>query len=396
MLVSSGPDSSVTRVVVEKESVGSDGGFLFNADSTIEYGDPAQWPVDTVNGQGNKVVTLYFALDNELTVSEVPAPQWREEVVCFNDVTQLQKTGDASITLEDVFGEQFTSWQCTFTNTLLVDSDGDGVPDDDDKCPGQGIIGELGCQKVIGIPGLGTVYLNDESQSTVDSGQPGEMCSDCLIELEDNTDHVCFGAGDLTITGPETVSSLNCNYEAPALQIDGTGATITSTVNDSASCEGASGDCNVTADNQILDGPCTEDSCVRFYSRTALDGGSPDITRVVVSKTTVGDDGMFDFLATTNGFISDFPWSVTTTNGVGDKVVEVFFGDPSITVSETELPGWSESVSCVNTTTGDIIGGAAAAAARIRARSVTDLTPVNAAPIRRRDTKPTGAAAAAS
>lgn len=358
LLNSAGHEGSVTQVVVEKESVGSDGAFGFYVDSTSEFGDPAQWSINTVGGQGNRIATLYFALDNELTVFEIPAAQWREEVVCYNDVTLLQRTGADSITLDSVLGEEFTSWQCTFTNTILIDTDEDGVPDDEDRCPGPGLIGELGCQKVIGIPGLGTVYLNDESQSTINSGQIGETCSDCLIELEDNTEHSCFGLGSFVIIDTRTMTSSSCDYEAPALAIASNGASITSAVNESMSCEGDSGQCEVTSDNPNLQGSCDAGACIKLFGRTVLYDGNLDLTRVIVSKTSINDDGDFGYRAEVIGLFDEFKWQISTTNRIGDRVAELFFsGDEGLTVWELDEPEWTESVLCSNGTTGDSIGG---------------------------------------
>ena len=239
-----------------------------------------------------------------------------------------------------------------------LDDDGDGVSNAEDRCTAPGNPANSGCPGLIVIPGLGIVYLNDLAQSTIEFGQVGENCFDCLIELEDDTAHSCFGSGSFAISDTRAISSSSCDYEAPALVIDGNGAVITSAVDESVACEGSVGECSVTADNESLSGACSATSCARWFGASLLDGSSADATRTVVAKTSIGDDGTFSLLGRTTAGEYPYFWQVTTVDGVGNKIVELFFGsDTSLILEEIDYSQWSESVLCSNTPSGQQLGG---------------------------------------
>jgi hypothetical protein len=264
-------------------------------------------------------------------------------------------TNDADQCLSTAPGEAVDADGCSQGQ---ADDDGDGVVNADDRCPGAGSAATSGCAGEIVIPGLGTAYLNDLASSTISSGVTGESCTNCSIDLVDSTAHFCFAAGGFVITGLTQVQSNDCGYTAPALSIDGTAAAITSTAGEYAVCDGGPSSCEVSADNANLSGRCTTTECVKWFSESLLDGSAVDATKVVVTKTTVGDDGTFMLIGRTSNPQYPYFWNVTTSARVGNKVAELHFGnEAAFIVEESPQPEWIESILCTNSSSGDIVVG---------------------------------------
>ena len=108
------------------------------------------------------------------------------------------------------------------------DEDGDGVPDDQDKCPGTrpGVtVNADGCELTVVIVDVATVYCNDAGRCTV-SPTGGGVCQDCGIERNDGLAADCFPLSAtcfINVTG--NINTVGGIIVALDVRIDCTGAT---------------------------------------------------------------------------------------------------------------------------------------------------------------------------
>lgn len=293
-------------ITVLKKTVGGDGEFGFTAefdDSFANRFELGVWFIATQNFNGLKSAKVIISPDSAGTPVYIfeGAPSFElTSITCPEDRTthgSLPNTAHLEYLL--LPGEAKT---CTFTNTLIVDTDGDGFPDDEDKCP-EYAGSDMGCA-MVGIFESVTFFCNDATTCSISPG--GSDCVNCSVEQNDGWWNMSCGlasetGGCYVTPGTDTGNCSNgCDIETPGISFHcgadascGVGGSILDELEaqcdsapDGSGCEGAT-DSGIGLD--CPNGPCL----ISMDPQSLLD--SSNAIRLDVNKNTIDGDGLFGF-----------------------------------------------------------------------------------------------------
>ena len=315
---------------VEKETIGGDGDFEFEISTTVTNITQRGWTISTQNGIATADARIIYApsIAGELVITENVDGLWATESVCSLIDGLEVVSGTEVVNLDSVVVLAGQSWDCVFFNTLLIDSDGDSFPDNEDECPlhpGD----DQGCALVDGIGNV-TAYCAFLQGCNVSPG--GVDCVECSIKHNDGwwtqrCGPASESGGCAVVPGTDTASCNNgCSIETPGADLqcgdggfcDIGGSTLDELSANCTSAQDGSG-CNGTTASGI-DLGCPDGPCKLTINSSALQDDADSI-RVDVKKHTIDGDGTFGFsidqtlLVNGNPQLVGFPFDLETIGG---------------------------------------------------------------------------------
>lgn len=288
-------------ITILKETVGDDGEFAFGGryiDIGFNWHNFPTWRIRTENFVGIQSAKIILTPDVDGTLvefSENLAPGLFE-------LTSVTCPEDRNAQLVQILLFPDDAKTCVFTNTLLVDTDGDGFPDSEDKCPDYAG-GDMGCAVVGSIDNV-TFYCGDVTTCHISPG--GSDCVNCSVEQNDGWWSMSCGlasetGGCFVIPGTDTgFCSNGCDIETPGISFH-CGADASCDIGGSI-LDDLTAQCSSAPDGSGCDGTtgsgidlgCPNGPCHLTISSLALQADAESI-RVDVNKNTIDGDGTFGF-----------------------------------------------------------------------------------------------------
>ncbi len=288
-------------ITVLKETIGADGEFEFDGryhDIFFNWHDFPTWRIRTENSVGLQSAKIILTPDNDGTLVEF------SEYVTDSGftLTSVKCPEERNVQLVNILLFPDDVKTCVFTNTQQDDTDGDGFPDSEDKCP-EFAGDDQGCALIGSMDNL-TFSCGVLQTCSISPG--GSDCSSCTVEHNAGWWTMACGSpgetgGCFATPGTDTGQCSNgCDIQTPGIglhcgddancRIGGQSPeTLTAVCNsapDGSGCEG-------TTDSGV-DLSCPDGECQITLDSHALQDSS-DAIRVTVSKNAVGGNGTFGF-----------------------------------------------------------------------------------------------------
>lgn len=282
--------SALNQATVTTTSSDGDGTFSYSLNGAA-LGGFAGWTAATTGGVGDQQGRLLFGSSDDLTLTQEDQPQWSTLSNCSIDGATT--IGEAMV--EFGAGLVAADASCTFANTAFPDADGDGVPDDIDRCiDAAGPDGEE-CPEILSNDDV-TLYCNNPLTCSLFNFD-GD-CTDCTMVQNDSDIIMACPLGATCVTREPAVLECygNCELESPEFQATCNSGTVC-TVEEDFYCQSdtAGEGCNGQTRSGDTVGcepgiPCD----IRVSERILNLPGSTDYLETR-KQTTGSDEGRFVF-----------------------------------------------------------------------------------------------------
>jgi len=278
--------SAINQATVTTTSSDGDGTFSYSL-SGAALGGFTGWTAATSDGVGDQQGILLFGSSDDLTLTQEDQPQWSTLSNCSIDGATT--IGEAVV--EFGAGLVAADASCTFANTAFPDADGDGIPDDIDRCiDAAGPDGEE-CPEILSNDDV-TLYCNNPlTCSLLDF--VGD-CTDCTMVQNDSNIAMGCPLGATCVTREPGVVECqgNCSVTSAEFEADCGANTVCSVEADFRCQSDANGEgCNgATSDGQTIGcepgTPCN----IRVFENALQVPGSTEYLQT--RKRTQGTGGL--------------------------------------------------------------------------------------------------------